>query len=92
VIGELFPELSAEVSDSSDAPDLRLTLEQSGRVVAAGNRVTVIANGELPPGVHAYTSGVLGYKPIQLVMHPESGVEFSPVTPNSEALNLGAIN
>ena len=31
VIGKLFPELSAEVSESIDAPHLRLTREQSDR-------------------------------------------------------------
>ena len=93
VIGKLFPELSAEVSESIDAPHLRLTLEQSDRVVAPGNRVTVIANIELPRGVHVYSPGVQGYKPIQLSLYPVSGVQFSPVTyPNSKTLYLEAIN
>lgn len=92
VIGKLFPELSAEVSQNIEAAHFRLTLEQSDRVMAPGNRVTLIATIELPPGVHVYAPGVQGYKPIRLVLHPEGGVESFPATyPTSKALYLAAI-
>jgi hypothetical protein len=92
VIGKLFPELTEEVSQNVEAPHLRLTLTQSDHAVAPGSRVTLAAEIELPPGVHVYSPGVKGYKPIQLELRPRSGIELSQVTyPNSKILYLEAI-
>jgi hypothetical protein len=92
VIGKLFPELIKEVSEKVEAPHLRLTLGQSDHVVAPGNRVTLIAEIELPYDVHVYSPGVKGYKPIQLTLRPITGIEPSPaVHPTSQTLYLGAI-
>jgi hypothetical protein len=92
VIGKLFPELAEEVTGNVNAPNLRLTLEQSDRTVFPGNRVTLTAEIELPPDVHVYAPGVQGYKQIQLVLQPPSGVELAPVAyPNSQTLYLEAI-
>src|ERR1700740_3339907 len=91
VIGKLFPELTEEVSQNVEAPHLRLTLTQSDHAVAPGSRVTLAAEIELPPGVHVYSPGVKGYKPIELELQPRSGIELSPVTyANSEVLYLEA--
>jgi hypothetical protein len=57
LIAKLFPELSAEVSQSVEAPHLRLTLAQSDRNVVPGGRVSLIADIELPPDVHVYSPG-----------------------------------
>jgi hypothetical protein len=92
VIGKLFPELAEEVTGSVDAPNLRLTLEQSDRTVFPGNRVTLTAEIELPAGVHVYAPGVQRYKPIQLVLKAQSGIELAPVAyPSSKILYLEAI-
>jgi AhpC/TSA family/Thiol:disulfide interchange protein DsbD, N-terminal len=92
VIGKLFPELTEEVSQNVEAPHLRLTLTQSDRNVAPGSRVTLALEIELPPGVHVYSPGVAGYKPIQLSLQPRSGIEPSAATyPNSKVLYLEAI-
>jgi len=92
VIGKLFPELTEEVSQNVEAPHLRLTLAQSDRAVVPGNRVTLTAEIELPPGVHVYSPGVVGYKPIRLVLHPSGGIELAPPTyPSSKILYLEAI-
>ncbi len=92
VIGKLFPELAEEVSQNVEAPHLRLTLAQSDRTVAPGSRVTLTAEIELPPGVHVYSPGVTGYKPIQLVLDKSGGIETAPVTyPSSKILYLEAI-
>jgi AhpC/TSA family/Disulphide bond corrector protein DsbC len=92
VIGELFPELSEEVSRDVDAPHLRLTLEQSDKEVISGSRVSFVAQIELPPNVHVYSPGVQGYKPIQLTLNPVAGIEFAPVAyPASKTLYLEAI-
>ena len=87
VIGKLFPELAQEVSESLEAPHLRLTLSQSDRTVVPGSRVTLIAEVELPLNVHVYAPGAKGYRPIQLVLTKSGGVESGPVSyPNSKML------
>jgi AhpC/TSA family/Disulphide bond corrector protein DsbC len=87
VIGKLFPELGQEVSESVEAPHLRLTLSQSDRTVVAGSRVTLIAEIELPHDVHVYAPGAKGYRPIQLVLTKSGGVESGPASyPNSTML------
>ncbi len=92
VIGKLFPELTEEVRQNVEAPHLRLTLAQSDRAVVSGSRVTLTAEIELPPGVHVYSPGVAGYKPIQLVLHPSGGIEPAPANyPSSKMLYLEAI-
>ena len=92
VIGKLFPELTEEVRQNVEVPHLRLTLTQSDHTVVAGSRVTLTAEIELPPGVHVYSPGVTGYKPIRLVLHPSAGIEPAPANyPNSKMLYLEAI-
>jgi hypothetical protein len=92
VIGKLFPELTEEVSQSVEAPHLRLTLGQSDRTVFSGSRVTLSAEIELPPDVHVYAPGARGYKPIQLLLHPSAGIAIDPASyPSSRTLYLEAI-
>jgi hypothetical protein len=92
VMGKLFPELAEEVRENVEAPHLQLTLAQSDRTVVSGNRVTLATEIELPPGVHVYSPGVTGYKPIQLVLHPPGKIELSPVNyPSPKVLYLEAI-
>ena len=92
VIEKLFPELTEEVRQNVNAPHLRLSLTQSDHVVAPGSRVTVTAEIELAPGLHVYSPGVKGYKPIQLELQRNSRIELSQVTyPNSKILYLEAI-
>ena len=92
IIEKLFPELTEEVSQTFEAPHLRLTLSQSDRTVVAGSRVMLRAEIELPPDVHVYSPGVRGYKPIQLVLHPSVTIEPAPVVyPNPKSLYLEAI-
>jgi hypothetical protein len=93
VIAKLFPELSAEVSQSINAPHLQLTLAQSDRSVIPGGRVSLIAEIVLPPDVHVYSPRVQGYKPIQLALQEIPGIEFQPVIyPSSKMLYLEAIH
>ena len=87
VVGKLFPELAEEVSESLEAPHLKLTLSQSDRSAVPGSRVTLIAEVQLPPGVHVYAPGAKGYRPIQLVLTKSGGVESGRVSyPNSKML------
>ena len=92
VIAKLFPELTQEVSQSLEAPHLRLTLSQSDRTVVPGSRLTLAVDVDLPPDVHVYSPGVKGYKPIQLVLHASGGIEPAPaIYPGSKTLYLQAI-
>jgi len=92
VIAKLFPELTAEVSQNIEAPHLRLTLARSDGSAIPGSRVSLIADIELPPAVHVYAPGVQRYKPIQLLLHEQPGIELKPVAyPSSKALYLEAI-
>ena len=92
VIAKLFPELTQEVSQSLEAPHLRLTLSQSDRTVVPGSRLTLAVDVDLPPDVHVYSPGVKGYKPIQLLLHPSGGIEPAPaIYPSSKTLYLQAI-
>jgi hypothetical protein len=92
IIGKLFPELTREVSQTVEAPHLRLTLSQSDRTVVPGSRVSLMVEVQLPPDVHVYSPGVKGYKPIQLVLHTSGAIEPAAVTyPSSKILYLEAI-
>jgi DsbC/DsbD-like thiol-disulfide interchange protein len=89
VIAKLFPELAEEVGQSVEAPHLRLRPAQSDSAVAPGSRVTLSVEIELPPGVHVYSPGVKGYKPIQLELEQHSGIEISDaIYPNPQVLYL----
>jgi DsbC/DsbD-like thiol-disulfide interchange protein len=89
---KLFPELTEEVTQNVEALHLRLTIAQSDRIVAPGSRVTFAAEIDLPAGVHVYSPGVKGYKPIQLALQPHSEIELSVATyPSPKVLYLEAI-
>ena len=92
VIGKLFPELAEEVSQDAEAPHLRLSLAQSDRIAVPGNRVSLVAEVELPPGVHVYAPEVQGYKPTLLVIGGSSEFALDPVVyPKPKVLFLEAI-
>ena len=92
VIGKLFPELTEEVGQGVEAPHLRLTLAQSDRIAAPGNQFSLVAEVELPPGVHVYAPEVQGYKPIQLAIDASPEFTLNPAAyPKSKVLYLEAI-
>ena len=93
IIAKLFPELGQEVTDTVEAPHLRLALEQSDRIGVPGTRITLAAQVQLPPDVHVYAPGTQGYKPIKLVMDTIPEMELKPpIYPASKTLYLPAIN
>jgi len=49
ILSKLFPELGQEVTDTVEAPHLKLALEQSDRTGVPGTRITVYAAVQLPP-------------------------------------------
>jgi len=92
VIVRMFPELAAEVRQNVEAPHLQLSLAQSDRLVAPGNRVSLIAEIQLPPDVHVYSPEVKGYKPIQLALQPSPEIQPASLTyPKAKVLYLEAI-
>jgi hypothetical protein len=92
IIAKLFPELGQEVTDTVDAPNLKLVLEQSDRVGVPGSRITLAAEVRLPADVHVYAPGAQGYKPIVLTIDPVPQLELKPaVFPPSQVLYMPAI-
>jgi peroxiredoxin len=92
VIAKLFPELGEEVASTTEAPHLRLKLEQSDPTAFPGGLVTLTAEVQLPPDVHVYAPGTKDYKPIKLLIDPPPGTDLrAPVYPASKALYLPAI-
>jgi hypothetical protein len=92
VIAKLFPELGEEVTSTTEAPHLKLTLEQSDPTAFPGGLVTLTAEVQLPPDVHVYAPGTQDYKPIKLVLDPAPETELRPVSyPASKNLYLPAI-
>src|SRR5262249_9717705 len=92
VIGKLFPELGEEVTNTVEAPHLRLTIQQSDRAAFPGNRIRFTVEVRLPEDVHVYSPGVRGYRPIRLTIEPAPEVELLPVSyPASKTLYLPAI-
>jgi len=93
VIADLFPELVEAKGVPVSAPHLTVRTSQSDIDAAPGNRVTLIAEIELPAGVHVYAPGVRGYRPVQLTLKPARGFELqAPAYPPSRSLSLPAIH
>jgi len=92
VIARLFPELGSEVTDTVEAPHLRVNVEQSDRSGVPGSRVTLTAEVHLPPDVHVYAPGAKGYKPINLEIEGTPDMQLRPpMYPASKILYLPAI-
>ena len=51
IIAKLFPELGQEVTDTIEAPHLRLTVEQSDRIGVPGTHFKLAAEVHLSPAV-----------------------------------------
>ncbi len=92
IIAKLFPELGQEVTDTVDAPHLKLALEQSDRTGVPGTRITVYADVHLPADVHVYAPGTQCYWPVKLVLDATPDLMFGSVEyPSSLTLYLPAI-
>jgi DsbC/DsbD-like thiol-disulfide interchange protein len=92
VVGKLFPELAEEVTGKVEAPHIKLTLEQSDSTAFPGSRVSLIVQVQLPDGVHVYSPGVRGYKPIALALDASPAFELASVSyPQAKILYLTAI-
>jgi hypothetical protein len=93
IVAKLFPELGQEITETVEAPNLQLAIEQSDRTGVPGTRITLAAEVRLPPDVHVYAPGAQGYKPIALVINPIPEVQLEPALyPQSKTLFLPVIN
>jgi hypothetical protein len=93
LVSKLFPELGQEVTETVEATNLKLTLEQSDPIGYPGTRITLAAEVRLPQDVHVYAPGAQGYKPVKLVIDAMREMEFPPaIYPQSKTLYLPAIN
>ncbi len=72
---------------------LTLATSASTAVVHSGQRIALVAEVELKPGIHVYAPGVQGFIPIDLAI-PESpgAVPHPAVYPESKMLHLQAID
>ena len=92
VIAKLFPELTEEASSKVEAPHLELALAQSDRTVVPGSRVSLFVDVALPPETHVYAPGVVGYKPIALIVQPSGEIEVAAAGyPEAKTLYLDAV-
>jgi Disulphide bond corrector protein DsbC/AhpC/TSA family len=92
VIGKLFPQLTADITTTVDAPHLQIATEQSDATAFPGGRVTLTAQVRLAPDVHVYSPGAKGYIPIKLTIDPQTEIRLEPaVYPRSKVLYLPAI-
>lgn len=72
---------------------LRLTATASNSIVATGQRVALVLDIELNPGMHVYAPGVEGYIPIEWKMKDGgAAAAHDAVYPASEKLHLKAID
>jgi hypothetical protein len=85
VMVKLFPELAEQVSQKVEAPHLQLSLGQSDHAVVPGNRVSLIADIQLPPDAHVYAPEVKDYKPIALAIQPKLGAGHTFPIPKAAA-------
>lgn len=93
VIAKLFPELGEEVTGAAEAPHLKVSVKQSDRIAVPGSRIVVTAEVQLPPDVHVYAPGTVGYKSIQLAIDSVPELQLlPPVYPRAEVLFMPAIN
>jgi hypothetical protein len=83
-------------SGAVESKHLSVTGSTSARFAVGGQKIALVLNIEMKPGIHVYAPGVVGYKPV--VWEMPSGPAglparlFTPVTwPPSKTLHLKAI-
>lgn len=87
---------NSTTSAKVEGKHLRLTESASARLAVGGQKIALVLNIEMQPGIHVYAPGVEGYKPVVWEMLPgAAGLParlFTPVAwPPSKMLHLKAI-
>src|SRR5262245_41507320 len=71
---------------------LKVTAQVSQEKVRPGNRLSLVANIELPPKMHIYAPGVRGYLPVALLIDQTSDLKVHEMKyPKPRVMNLKAI-
>jgi hypothetical protein len=93
LLAALFPDWLARLPGREvRAPHLEVQLRQSDSAVVPGSRTTLVLDIQLPPGVHLYAPGAMGYKALELSLRP--GQRVTPeraVFPPADTLMLEVI-
>jgi len=69
VLARMFPEL-IESSSTVDGPHVKIRTAQTDRDVIVGSRVELVAEVEIPRGVHVYAPSVSTYQGLKLEFEP----------------------
>jgi len=92
----LIKQFGAEASaahSTIEAKHLRISASSSTAVVRPGQRIVLVLDIELKPGIHVYAPGVEGYIPIDLAIGDSAALTAHPALyPPSKMLHLQAIN
>lgn len=93
VLVRTFGGAGGEARGEAKTPHLKLSWQASNKTVRGGQRLTLIVNAELPPGMHVYAPEVTGgYIPIQWDIASSEAWLASPAGyPKAEMLHLPAI-
>jgi DsbC/DsbD-like thiol-disulfide interchange protein len=77
-----------------DGKHMRVVLRQSSETARPGGKIRLIAEVQMPKGMHVYAPGIdPPYRPIQLKLQPTEGVRLSPIKyPPSKKVRLEAID
>src|SRR5262245_51572384 len=71
---------------------LNLTVQLSQDKVRPGNRISVVADIQMPPKLHIYAPGVQGYRPVALVIDKSSEIAIHEAKyPKARIMNLKVI-
>jgi DsbC/DsbD-like thiol-disulfide interchange protein len=87
-----YGDAAGAAGQTVDTKHLRLTTSASLSAVHWGQRLALVADIQLKPGMHVYAPGVQGYIPIEFSVKPTAAFEaHAPAYPPSRDLRLKAI-
>ena len=91
ILSKQFAVLSGPAIEKQ-TEQLKVTAQLSQDSVRPGNRVSLVAEIEMPPKMHIYAPGVQGYRAVALVIEPSPDIIVHDAKyPKARTLNLKAI-
>ena len=75
ILARRFGAQPATAQNGVETKHLRLSLSTSARAAVGGQKIALILNVELKPGMHVYAPGVTGYKPVRWEMATAESAE-----------------
>ena len=93
ILVHLFGWQPGAAEESHSGRQVTVTSSASNAAVASGERIALVLDVTLKPGMHVYAPGAEGYIPIAWTMKPSSAFEARPVEmPQPQILYLQAID